>query len=96
MNAAAAALGGATIALLLIALGVLQGILSAAAVSVAVLMYQANRPPMDVVHDEDGVLVLRPDGRPYLANGRRTCGASDSLAIFGSPAEALTAAHTAR
>jgi SulP family sulfate permease len=53
-------------------LGVLDGILIAVFVSVAVLLYQANRPPVDVVHEEEGVLVLRPRGRLHFANVRRT------------------------
>jgi SulP family sulfate permease len=53
-------------------LGVLNGILVAVFASIAVLAYQANRPPVDVVHEEDGVLVLRPRGRLYFANIRRT------------------------
>ena len=53
-------------------LGVLDGILVAVFVSIAVLLYQANRPPVDVVHEEAGVLVLRPRGRLHFANVRRT------------------------
>jgi SulP family sulfate permease len=51
-------------------LGVLQGVLVAIFVSLAVLTYQANRPPVDVVYDKHGVLVLRPRGRLYFANAR--------------------------
>ena len=53
-------------------LGVLDGILIAVFVSILVLLYQANRPPVDVVHEEKGVLVLRPRGRLHFANMRRT------------------------
>jgi SulP family sulfate permease len=53
-------------------LGVLNGILVAVFVSIAVLIYQANRPPVDVVHEEAGVVVLRPRGGLYFANVRRT------------------------
>ena len=53
-------------------LGVLDGIVVAVFVSVAVLLYQANRPPVDVVQEEPGVLVLRPRGRLNFANVRLT------------------------
>ena len=53
-------------------LGVLDGILVAVFVSIIVLLYQANRPPVDVVGEEEGVLVLRPRGRLHFANMRRT------------------------
>ena len=53
-------------------LGVLDGILVAVFVSIVVLLYQANRPPVDVVHEEEGLLVLRPRGRLHFANMRRT------------------------
>ena len=52
-------------------LGVLDGILIAVFVSIAALLYQANRPPVDVIHDEAGVLVIRPSGRLHFANVRR-------------------------
>jgi sulfate permease, SulP family len=39
--------------------------------SILVMLYQANHPPVDVVHEEDGIMVLRPRGRLYSANVRR-------------------------
>ncbi|HWM12646.1 MAG TPA: SulP family inorganic anion transporter [Solirubrobacteraceae bacterium] len=53
-------------------LGVLDGILVAVFVSIAVLLHEANRPPVDVIHEEAGVMVMRPRGRLHFANVRRT------------------------
>jgi SulP family sulfate permease len=51
-----------------LAFGVLEGVLVAVVVSLAVLLYQANRPMVEVVDADAGLLALRPRGTLYFAN----------------------------
>ena len=52
-------------------LGTLSGILVAVVVSVLVLVYEANRPPVYVVGRHPGLLMLRTEGRIHFANAHR-------------------------
>jgi sulfate permease, SulP family len=60
------ALGG------ILLLGTLKGILIAVVVSILVLLYQANRPPIVPLETPLGMLGFRIEGSLYFANARRT------------------------
>ena len=60
------ALGG------ILLLGTLKGILVAVVVSILVLLYQANRPPIVPLETPAGMLGFRIEGVLYFANARRT------------------------
>lgn len=67
-------------------LGVLQGVLVAVAASIATFIYQANKPPVEVVDGmPDGMLVVRPAGRLYAANAKNVTAKLAAIADAADP-----------
>jgi sulfate permease, SulP family len=67
-------------------LGVLQGVLVAVAVSLLTFIYQANKPPVEIVEGmPDGMLVVRPAGRLYAANVKSVTARLAAIADAADP-----------
>jgi sulfate permease, SulP family len=66
--------------------GVLRGVLIAVLISLLTLAHEANHPRIVTGRPVPGLLVVRPEGRLYFANGRRVCEQILQLAIETEPA----------
>jgi sulfate permease, SulP family len=53
--------------------GVLGGVLVAVLISLLTLAHEVNHPRIVTSRPAPGLLVVRPEGRLYFANGRRVC-----------------------
>jgi sulfate permease, SulP family len=66
--------------------GVLRGVLIAVLISLLTLAHEANHPRIVTGRPVPGLLVVRPEGRLYFANGRRVSEQILQLAIETEPA----------
>jgi sulfate permease, SulP family len=66
--------------------GVLRGVLIAVLISLLTLAHEANHPRIVTDRLAPGLLVVRPEGRLYFANGRRVSEQILQLAIETEPA----------
>jgi sulfate permease, SulP family len=66
--------------------GVLRGVLVAVLISLLTLAHEANHPRIVSSRPAPGLLVVRPEGRLYFANGRRVCEEILSVAFGTDPA----------